>query len=212
MKKELALALALAVAPTAALADGHSYTYLEAGYAQLEQELPGLDGFEVEDIKAGGFFIGGSAAVSPSLHVFGAYRKGDDDDLVVSAPVVGPIGSASIDMSQAVLGMGYHHGLSERTDLVAELSWLNTEIDVKGDDEGAQKGDDVRAAVGVRHNIANNVEVWIKGNYTDGDVYDGAFSASAGLQYKLTSTWGLVAEAEGGGDSAMFAVGARASF
>jgi hypothetical protein len=211
MKKQLVLALALAAAPFAAFADGHSYTYLEAGYAQLDQELPGAEGFKIEDIEAGGFFLAGSAALSPSLHVFGAYRGGDDD-VGVSAPMVGEIGRASVDMSQAVLGLGYHHGLNARTDLVAELSWLSTEIDVKGDEESGQDGDDVRAAVGVRHLIADNVEVWIKGNYTDGDVYDGAFSASFGLQYKLTPTWGLVGEAEGGGDTSMFAVGVRASF
>ncbi len=211
MKKQLALALALAAASGAAFADGHSYTYLEAGFAQLDQELPGIEGFEVDDIEAGGFFVAGSAAVSPSFHVFGAYRKGDDD-VGVSAPGLGEIGSSNVDMSQAVLGVGYHHGLNARADLVAELSWLSTEIDVKGDEEEAQDGDDVRAAVGVRHLIADNVEVWIKGNYTDGDVYDGAFSASVGLQYKLTPTWGLVGEAEGGGDTSMFAVGVRASF
>lgn len=211
MRKQFALALALATAPVVASAGGHSYTYLEAGFAQLDQELPPVPGFEVDDIQAGGFFVGGSAALSPSVHVFGAYRKGDDD-VSVRAPMVGEIGAAGIDMSQAVLGLGYHQSLSARTDLVTELSWLSTEIDVNDDEEDAQDGDDARVAVGVRHLIANNVEVWIKGNYTDGDVYDGAFSASVGLQYRLTRTWGLVGEAEGGGDASMFAVGVRASF
>jgi len=211
MKKQLALAAALAVAPFAAFAGGHSYTYLEAGYAQLDQELPAPAGFEIDDIEAGGAYIAGSAEIAPSIHIFGAYRQGDDD-VGVSVPFGGEIGQANLDMSQGVLGVGWHYGLSDRTDLVSELSWLRTEIDVNDDDEGAQEGDDVRVAVGVRHLIADNVELWIKGNYTDGDVYDGTFSASAGLQYKLTRTWGLVAEAEGGGDTAMFGVGVRASF
>jgi hypothetical protein len=211
MKKQLVLALALAAAPFAAFADGHSYTYLEAGYAQLDQELPNDEALEVDDIEAGGFFVAGSAALSPSLHVFGAYRDGEDD-VAVSFPGLGEIARENVDMSQAVLGLGYHHSLRDRTDLVAELSWLSTQIDVRSDDEGAEDGDDMRAAVGVRHLIADNVEVWIKGNYTDGDLYDGAFSASFGLQYKLTRTWGLVGEAEGGGDTSMFGVGVRASF
>ncbi|QGW66668.1 hypothetical protein GOY17_18290 [Lysobacter soli] len=212
MKKQLALATALAAAPFAALAGGHSYTYLEAGYAQLNQELPAPAGFEIDDIEAGGFYVAGSAEIAPSIHLFGAYRKGDDD-VSVSLPMGGgEIGSAGIDMSQGVLGAGWHHDLRDRTDLVAELSWLRTKIDVKDDEEGADEGDDVRIAVGVRHLIADNVELWVKGNYTDGDLYDGAFSASAGVQYKLTQTWGLVAEAEGGGDTSMFGVGVRASF
>jgi hypothetical protein len=211
MKKQLAVALALAAAPFAASAGGHSYTYIEAGYAQLDQELPAPAGFEIDDIEAGGFYLAGSAAIAPSIHVFGAYRQGDDD-VGISLPVGGEIASAGVDMSQGVLGFGWHHDLRERTDLVSELSWLRTKIDVKNDQEGADEGDDVRVAVGVRHLIADNVEVWIKGNYTDGDVYDGAFSASGGVQYKLTRNWGLVAEAEGGGDTAMFGVGVRASF
>ena len=211
MKKQLALAVALAAAPFAALAGGHSYTYIEAGYARLDQELPSPAGFDVDDIEAGGFYLAGSVAVAPSVHVFGAYRDGDDD-VGISLPSGGEIASAGVDMSQGVLGVGWHHDLRERTDLVAELSWLSTKIDVEDDQEGANDGDDVRAAVGVRHLIADNVELWVKGNYTDGDVYDGAFSTSAGLQYKLTRNWGLVAEAEGGGDTAMFGVGVRASF
>lgn len=212
MKKQLALALALAAAPIAAFANGHSYTYIEAGYVQLDQELPAPPGFEIDDIEAGGFYLAGSAEIAPSIHVFGAYRDGDDD-VGLSLPMGGgEVASARVDMSQGVLGVGWHHDLRERTDLVAELSWLSTKIDVKNDEEGPEEADDVRVAVGVRHLIADNVELWVKGNYTDGDLYDGAFSASAGIQYKLTRTWGLVAEAEGGGDTAMFGVGVRASF
>ena len=211
MKKQLALAAALACAPLAALAGGHSYTYLEAGYAQLDQELPAPAGFDIDDIEAGGAYIAGSAAIAPSIHVFGAYRQGDDD-VGVSVLGVGEVDRGNVDMSQGVLGIRWHHDLRERTDLVSELSCLQTKIDLNNDQEGAEKGDDVRIAVGVRHLIADNVELWVKGNYTDGDIYDGAFSASAGIQYKLTRTWGLVAEAEGGGDTSMFGVGVRASF
>ena len=122
MKKQLALAVALAAAPFAAFAGGHSYTYIEAGYARLDQELPSPAGFDVDDIEAGGFYLAGSVAVAPSIHVFGAYRDGDDD-VGISLPSGGEIASASVDMSQGVLGVGWHHDLRERTDLVA-ASWL----------------------------------------------------------------------------------------
>lgn len=211
MKKQLALALALATAPFAAMADGHSYTYIEGGYAQLNQDLPQVDGFEIDDIEAAGFFIAGSAEIAPTWHIFGGYRAGDDD-LGVSAPFVGQLGEVGIDMSQYNVGLGYHHSLRERTDLVAELSVLGTEIDIEDDGEGSQDGTDVRIAVGVRHLIADPVEVWVKANYTDGDVYDSAGSVSAGLQYKLGSTWGIVGEFEAGSEFSQVAVGMRASF
>lgn len=211
MKKQLALALALAAAPFAAMADGHSYTYIEGGFARLDQELPPVGEFRVDDIEAAGFFIAGSAEIGDAFHVFGGYRAGDDD-VGVSAPIVGEIGSAGIDMSQYAIGLGYHASLRPRTDLVAEVSMLGTEIDVEGDGEGSQDGEDLRLAVGVRHLIADPVEVWVKANYTDGDVYDSAGSVSGGLQYKLTPMWGLIGEVELGSEFSQVGIGARASF
>lgn len=209
MKTQLMLALALAAAPFATLAGGHSYTYIEGGYAQLNQELPDVEGFEVDDIEAGGFYIGGSAALGEMMYIFGNYRDGDDD-VGVSLPGVGEIGSTGIDMNQYAIGLGYHQDLSSRTDLVAELSLIGTEIEVDG--EGSQDGDDARVAVGVRHMIADSVDVWAKGNYTDGDVYDGEFSATVGLQYRMTPVWGIVGEAELGSEFSQVTAGIRASF
>ena len=116
MKKQLVLALALAAAPFAASAGGHSYTYLEGGYAQLNQDLPQQEFFEIDDIEAGGFFVGGSAALGETFYLFGSYRDGDDD-LGVSVPFEGEIGSAGVDMNQFNFGLGYHHSLNQRTDL-----------------------------------------------------------------------------------------------
>lgn len=211
MKKQLVLALALAAAPFAASAGGHSYTYLEGGYAQLNQDLPQPEIGEIDDIEAGGFFIGGSAALGDTFYLFGGYRDADDD-IGVSLPGLGEVGSAGIDMNQFNFGLGYHHSLSDRTDLLTEVSFLSTEIDVENDGEGSMDGDDARVSVGVRHLIANNVDVWAKGSYTDGDVYDGAFSATFGLQYRITPVWGVVGEAELGDEFSQLTVGMRASF
>ncbi len=211
MNKQLILALAIAAAPFAASADGHSYTYVEGGYAQLNQELPQIEGLRIDDVEAGGFFIGGSAALGDTFHVFGSYRQADDD-VGVSSPIIGHLGDAGIDMNQAIVGVGYHHSLSQRTDLLTEVSFLSTEIDIEDDGEPSIDGDDFRVAVGVRHLIANNVDIWAKGNYTDGDVYDGSFSATLGLQYHLTPVWGIVGEAELGDEFSQATVGMRASF
>jgi hypothetical protein len=51
-----------------------------------------------------------------------------------------------------------------------------------------------------------------KGHYTDGDFYDGSFSASIGGQFKFNPTWGVVGEIEAGDDLSTFMIGARASF
>ena len=211
MKKHLALALALAIAPFAASADEISYTYLEGGYAQLNQDGAEADGFEVDDIEAAGFFVGGSAALGDTFHVFGGYRSGNDD-VGVSAFGV-HLGDVDTDLSQFNIGLGYHHGISERTDLVTEVSYISTEIDAEDQGEASSDdGDDFRVSVGVRHMLADSFEGWIKGHYTDGDFYDGAFSASVGGQFKFNQTWGVVGEIEAGDDTSVFLIGARASF
>lgn len=211
MQKQLALALALAVAPLAASAGEISYSYIEGGYAQLNQELPdvavGGAVARVDDIEAAGFFVAGSAELGDTFHLFGGYKSGSDD---VRVTVLGlGSGSADTDMSQLHLGLGYHHGLSARADLLTEISYLNTEVDVEGD---SNDGDDTRLAIGVRGLLADSFEGWIKGHYTDGDVYDGEFGASLGAQYKFSPTWGISGEAEFVDESSLFTVGLRASF
>ncbi|MBF6023102.1 outer membrane beta-barrel protein [Lysobacter niastensis] len=212
MKKHLALAVALAVAPFAVYADEISYTYVEGGYAQLNQDAPLIEnGVELDDIEAAGFFIGGSAAVSDDFHVFGGYRSGNDDVRVTVFGV--DAGDIDTDLSQFNIGFGYHHSISDRTDLVTELSYISTEVDAEGGGESSSSdGDDVRVSVGVRHMMADSFEGWIKGHYSDGDFYDGTFSASLGGQFKFNPTWGVVGELEFGDDTSIFTIGARASF
>jgi hypothetical protein len=88
--------------------------------------------------------------------------------------------SSDIDLSQFNAGIGYHYGLSDRADLVTELSYVRTDVDVEGDSMSA---DDARIALGVRGLLADSFEGWVKGNYTDGDAYDGEFSATVGGQF-----------------------------
>jgi opacity protein-like surface antigen len=207
MKKHLALALALAIAPLAASADEISYTYVEGGYAQLNQDGEQQAGLDIDDIEAAGFFVAGSAALGDTFHVFGGYRSGNDD---VRVSVLG-VGSDEFDtdLSQFNVGLGYHHSINDRTDLVTEISYINSDVEVEGESED---GDDGRVSVGVRHMFADSFEGWIKGHYTDGDFYDGSFSASIGGQFKFNPTWGVVGEVEAGDDLSTFMIGARASF
>lgn len=203
-------ALALAFAPLAATASELGYRYIEGGYAQLNQEAA-IDGggslAQIDDIEAGGLYIAGSTELVASLHLFGGYKSGSDE-VSVTIPGFGSV-SSDIDLNQFHVGLGYHHPLSDRADLVTEVSYLSTEVDVEGDDAD---GEDVRIAVGVRGLLAARVEGWVKGHYTDGDAYDGAFSASLGGQLKLTPIWGLTGEVEVGDSASVITFGARASF
>ncbi|WP_031373011.1 outer membrane beta-barrel protein [Lysobacter antibioticus] len=210
MKKQLALALALAMASSAAAAaDGLSYTHVEAGYSVQKIELVTVDeDLDIEDPKAAGGYIAGSVALNDAMHLFGGYRQGSDDIEISYAGSY--LGEVDIDSTQYQIGLGYHHTLSDRVDWTGELSYLRTEIDVE--DEEAVEGDDYRASLGLRGDLAANFEGWIKANYTDGDVYDGEFSGTIGALVKFNETWGIVGEAEFGDKNSQFNLGVRASF
>lgn len=214
MKKQLVLALALAVAPIASSASELSYSYIEAGYAQLNQELPDVDlggGMvaQIDDVEAGGFQVSGSVEVGPSFYLFGGYKAGNDD-VTVNIPGIGS-GGADIDLAQFNAGVGYHHSLSDRADLITELSYIGTDADAD-DEDASTDADDARIAVGVRGLMTDSFEGWVKANYTDGDAYDGEFSATVGAQFKFNPTWGIVGEAEFGDSSSQYLLGVRASF
>jgi len=203
MKKHFVAALALAVAPFAASAGDLSYNYVDGAFARVNTEIDGSG-----DIDFDGFQLRGSADVGAGVNLFGGYSTVNNDD-----------GGFDTDLNELQAGVGYHHALSDKADVLAELSWINSEIEADGI-EG--DGDDVRASVGFRGAFSNNFEGLIKANYTDGDVYDGSFSVTLGAQVKFNQTWGLIGEAEfgnsidlGGGlelDTTKYLLGVRASF
>lgn len=182
MKRSLiALALA-ALLPLSAQADDKlSYTWVEADYLNVDGD-------------ADGFGLRGSLEFGDSnFYGFGGFN-------------VVEIDNANVDVDSYDIGLGYAHGLSENTALLAEVSYLNSDFDGFGDLDG------YRASVGLRGSFSENFEGVIKANYTDSDDFDGDFSATVGAQYKFTQTWGVVGEIEAGDDGETYLVGVRASF
>ena len=196
MKKHLALAVALAIAPFAASADGLDYTYVEGGYANVEIDTGDA---LVGDLDFDGVQIRGSAAISESFYLLGGYGNVSNDDY-----------SMDVDFSELQFGLGYRHGLSDRADLVTEVSYLRQEIDFDG--FGSEDASGGRVSVGVRGLLADNFEGYVKGSYTDGGDFDGDFSGTIGAQFKFTPVWGVVGEIEAGDDVSKSLVGVRASF
>lgn len=196
MKKHLALAVALAIAPFAASADGLDYTYVEGGYANVEIDTGDA---LVGDLDFDGVQIRGSAAISESFYLLGGYGSVSNDDY-----------SMDVDFTELQFGLGYRHGLSDRADLITEVSYLRQEIDFDG--FGSEDASGGRVSVGLRGLLADNFEGYVKGSYTDGGDFDGDFSGTIGAQFKFTPVWGVVGEIEAGDDVSKTLVGVRASF
>lgn len=193
MKKQLALAIALAAASFGTIAGELSYSWVDGGYSRTNLDFDGTD------VDFDGFALRGSAELGQSFHVFGGYSSATNDDF-----------GTDIDLDQSQVGVGFHHALSERADFIAEVSYLNVEAKVAGfsEDDEAYRG-----SIGVRGLLAENFEGLVKANYSDaGDAQDGEFSGTVGAQFKFNPTWGLVGEVELGQDVTQYLFGVRASF
>ncbi len=180
MKKPL-LALALAaLLPFSAQASDLSYTYVEANYLNLDH---GLDGWGLR----------GSADIGKTgLYALGSYGRLDAD---------GTAGNVRTNE----LGVGYHHTIAAKADLLGELAYRNA-------DTGSNNIDGMRASVGVRGQLADRVEGFAKANYYDRSDYHGDVTGTLGGQFKVTDTWGATAEAELGNGERAYLLGVRASF
>ena len=176
-----ALAIAAAL-PFAAQATDLSYTHVEADYINLDN---GADGWGLR----------GSAAIGDTgLYVLGGYSWLKADAL-----------PSDVDIKSNELGLGYHHALNAKTDLIGELAYRNA-------DTGSQNIDGLRTSVGVCAAFAERFEGFAKANYYDVSDYSGDVTGTVGGQYKFTDTWGVTAEAELGNGDQAYLVGVRASF
>lgn len=176
-----ALAIAAAL-PLSVQSKELSYTYLEADYANLENNT---DGWGVR----------GSVNFGDS----GVYGLGSFGWLHADT------GLGDFDIRTDEFGVGYHHALSDKADLIGELAYQNA-------DYGSLNIDGLRSSIGVRGALAERVEGFVKANYYDLSDYSGDVSGTIGGQFKFNDTWGATAEAElGDGDQSLL-VGVRASF
>ena len=207
MKKQLALAITLAAASFGTIAGELSYSNLEAGVGRIELESD--DAYGADDVVLDGYFLHGSVALDDSFYLVGGYETGNDNVFVDF------FGGFDTELTQTQAGVGYHRALSDRADLVTELSYLNQEVEVSFDGFGVSQSENVdgyRASLGFRGLLADNFEGLVKANYTDGSDFDGEFSGTVGAQLKFNPTWGLVGEVELGDDAQKYLVGVRASF
>jgi Ax21 family sulfation-dependent quorum factor len=180
MKRALfALALAAAL-PMSAQASELSYSFVELDYVNVDGDA---DGFGLR----------------------GAYNFGDSGFYGLAGYTNVEVDNTNVDVDFYEIGAGYHYGLSENTDLIAELAYQNAEV--SGFDADAY-----RLSGGFRGNLSDSFEGLAKINYVDGDNTDGDFSGTLGAQYKFNETWGITGEVEFAEDSETYLLGVRASF
>lgn len=179
--------LALLSLSGAALAD-FDYTFVEASYGQTE-----FDDFDVDGDAIG---VGGSFAVTDSLHLFGGYSTADFD--------------GGVDSNSFQAGVGYRVGLSDAVDVVGSLAYVTSEVEFAGvsvDDNGYGLG------LGVRGMATPTLELTGGVSYLDvGDLSDGDTSFGGGFLYHFTDAFALGLSASWGEDTSTYALNGRFSF
>lgn len=186
----IALAL-LAGLPFAASASDLSYNYIEGGYTQIN------DSFEDGD----GLAVSGSVALGTRFHFFAGYEALETDTL-------------DVDVDTLNFGFGYNHSLSQSTDLVARLGYINREADFRGSGFALRSdAESYFTEVGVRSQLAPNFEGYLYAGYEHLKVAsDGDYYGRLGGQYNFNRNWGLVADVRFGQGTEQYFVGPRFTF
>ncbi len=185
----MALALAAAL-PLSAQANDLSYSYIDGGYARSS----------VAGESADGFFLDGSFKFSDDFYGALAYRKISEN-------------GASLDEKLATLG--YRHPMTDTSDFIAELSYLNIGADAGS--FGSDSANGYRVGAGFRGMLAPRFEGNIKAYYSKvKDLGGGKFGASIGGVFHINQTWGIVGSYDHaklvGENINTWSVGVRASF
>jgi len=165
--------LILSTVMLSAQAADFSYDYIDGSYERYDLDGPDADIFR----------LSGSYELSSNYNIIAEYATGDIDN---------PTGGSDLDFDEGVIGLGYHTGISQATDLTVNVKVISRDTDLAGDDTGYGLG------VGVRHMLTDRIEV--DGNIDFVDVNDNQDTAvkvgaryyfneaiSTGLSYSTSS-------------------------
>jgi Ax21 family sulfation-dependent quorum factor len=180
MKRALfALALAAAL-PMSAQASELSYSFVELDYVNIDND-------------ADGFGVRGSVGFGDTgFYGLGGYSNVELDNF-------------NVDVDFYEIGLGYHHPVSDKADVVAELAYQNAEV-------LNTSADGYRLSGGFRGHLAERFEGLVKLNYVDGNDVDGDFTGTLGGQFNFNEMWGMTGEVEFANGGQSYLVGVRASF
>lgn len=198
MRNALLLAVAASFASPIAMAEGISYSYLDARYFSTDSDA-------VNANQSGGI-IAGSLALGPNLYVAaeGQYREGDDVAVGTS--------SGSFDTIFASARLGAHYPITPVLDILLEGGALYGDEQGKGAFNGSDDSDvGYIAQSGLRLTLIPRIEVGVFGGYSD--VLDSADSfIKFDLQFHVIPQLSLVASASNANRLDTYAFGARYHF
>ena len=189
MKKYFAGAL-LVVLSMPAMAQSPEYNY-----AQLTWQSVSLDS-SIADVDGDGFGIGGSFEIADNWHIVAGYSDlGFDFD---------------IDLTEFLIGAGYHTDISTNTSFFGELAYVRAEVSQTVVGNIDESGVGIR--IGLRSNVSESIE--LEGNLSYVDLGDGGDGTSVGgaAWYKFSENFAVGLTAGFEEDVNAFGLGARLYF
>jgi hypothetical protein len=173
--------------PCALYADGFDYTFVDAGLVDTEIDVgPG-------DISGDGIGVNGSFSVSDNVHIIAGYSDLDYD-----------FGFSGSSMN---VGAGFHTGINEDLDFVADVSYIDAEVDTpfgSADEDGYGIGAGIRARAGEKIELDAGLQ------YVDLDDSDTVLNV--GGRYYFNDSFALNAGLSDADAGLSWMVGIRAEF
>jgi hypothetical protein len=184
------IAVAWALGAGAVSASELGYTFIEAGYQNVDLDQPDADG--------DGFALRGSVAITPMFHVFGGYSRSDLD---LSRPLAG-----NVDYDTWELGAGLSYALTERVHFIGQASYINSEIDL-ADGRIDDDGYGLYAGIRSRFDTPFQMEGGVK--YVDVGEAGEDVLLKLGAHYFFTDQWAAGLSLDLGDDSTAWGLNVR---
>lgn len=188
------LAASAALVPFMAQAEGLSYTYVEAGYANTDID-------EVNE-TLGGWGLKASFEITENIFVQGRYFDQKTD-----------VRGGEITLQPWDFSVGYAWPIADQADIYGTIGYTSVDIDVPGFAELRNASDDgYTLGLGIRSRFAENFEVEGTAKYANLSDYGDEFDFGVFGRWYITDMFALTAGYNIGDETSTFWGGVRLEF